>query len=228
MRPAEELLYDSEASFRLVDHAIQELSASGAELDREATGFLAHVMAQPGGFAELSRTLLRAYAETAGIVGRFRETAGMLDSTGIDKLKEMHGHLQEISSATELATHGILDGLTRAVSLVEKLDEGQTLSDAERHKMVSSVREELGGVVNQLQFQDITAQQLKHIEVQLADMNRRITQVVKIFASPAVTFAKQSDPSGIPGHEINLAHDPEAGQAVADEIFAIKAARKSA
>src|SRR6185436_5868353 len=169
MRPAEELLYDSEASFRLVDHAIQELSASGAELDREASGFLAHVMAQPGGFAELSRTLLRAYAETAGIVGRFRETAGMLDSTGIDKLKEMHGHLQEVSSATEVATHGILDGLTRAVSLVEKLDEAETLSDAERHKMVSSLREELGGVVNHLQFQDITAQQLKHIEVQIAD-----------------------------------------------------------
>jgi hypothetical protein len=229
MRPAEELLYDSEASFRLVDHAIQELSASGAELDREATGFLAHVMAQPGGFAELSRTLLRAYAETAGIVGRFRETAGMLDSTGIDKLKEMHGHLQEVSSATEVATHGILDGLTRAVSLVEKLDEAETLSDSERHKMVSSLREELGGVVNHLQFQDITAQQLKHIEVQLADMNRRITQVVKIFAPPAVTFAQQSEPSsGIPGFEINLAPDPEAGQAVADEIFAIKAARKSA
>ena len=228
MRPAEELLYDSEASFRLVDHAIQELSASGAELDREATGFLAHVMAQPGGFAELSRTLLRAYAETAGIVGRFRETAGMLDSTGIDKLKEMHGHLQEVSSATEVATHGILDGLTRAVSLVEKLDEAETLSDAERHTMVSSLREELGGVVNHLQFQDITAQQLKHIEVQLADMNRRITQVVKIFAPPAVTFAKESDPSGIPGYAINLAENPEAGQAVADEIFAIKAARKSA
>jgi hypothetical protein len=228
MRPAEELLYDSEASFRLVDHAIQELSASGAELDREATGFLAHVMAQPGGFAELSRTLLRAYAETAGIVGRFRETAGMLDSTGIDKLKEMHGHLQEVSSATEVATHGILDGLTRAVSLVEKLDEGESLSDAERHRMVGSLREELGGVVNHLQFQDITAQQLKHIEVQLADMNRRITQVVKIFAPPAVTFAKQSEPAGLSGLEINLAPDPEAGQAVADEIFAIKAARKTA
>lgn len=228
MRPAEELLYDSEASFRLVDHAIQELSASGAELDREATGFLAHVMAQPGGFAELSRTLLRAYAETAGIVGRFRETAGMLDSTGIDKLKEMHGHLQEVSSATEVATHGILDGLTRAVSLVEKLDDADQLSDAERHRMVSSLREELGGVVNHLQFQDITAQQLKHIEHQLADMNRRITQVVKIFAPPAVTFATKPQPDTVPPFEMNLAQDPEAGQAVADEIFAIKAARKSA
>ena len=68
-------------------------------------------MAQPGGFAELSRTLLRAYAETAGIVGRFRETAGMLDSSGIDKLQQMHGRLREVTSATETATTDILDGL---------------------------------------------------------------------------------------------------------------------
>jgi hypothetical protein len=36
MRPAEELLYDSEASFRLVDDAIRALGASAAELEREA------------------------------------------------------------------------------------------------------------------------------------------------------------------------------------------------
>ena len=184
MRPAEELLYDSEASFRLVDHAIQELSATGAEL------------------------------------------AGMLDSTGIEKLQEMHGHLREVTSATEVATHGILDGLGRAVALVEKLDADTSLSDADRHRMVSSLREELGGVVNHLQFQDITSQQLKHIELQLADMNRRITQVAKIFAPPAATFAKR--PDAVPALEMNMVHDPEAGQAVADEIFAIKAERKTA
>ena len=227
MRPAEELLYDSEASFRLVDHAIRELSASGAELDREASGFLAHVMAQPGGFAELSRTLLRAYAETAGIVGRFRETAGMLDSSGIDKLQQMHGHLREVSSATETATNGILDGLTRAVNLVEQLDSVASLSDADRHRMMASLREELSGVVNQLQFQDITAQQLKHLEGQLIDMNRRITQVVKIFAPPAVTFAHPDPKSGAQFGEMHITVT-EDGQAVADEIFAVRAGRRSA
>src|SRR5262245_59840408 len=173
MRPADELLYDSEASLRLVDHAIQELSATGAEL------------------------------------------AGMLDSTGIEKLQEMHGHLREVSFATEVATHGILDGLGRAVALVEKLDADTSLSNADRHRMVSSLREELGGVVNHLQFQDITSQQLKHIEAQLADMNRLITQVAK-------------QPHAVPALEMNMVPDPEAGQAVADEIFAIKAARKTA
>lgn len=227
MRPAEELLYDSEASFRLVDHAIRELSASGAELDREASGFLAHVMTQPGGFAELSRTLLRAYAETAGIVGRFRETAGMLDSTGLDKLQQMHGHLREVSSATETATNGILDGLGRAVSLLEQIDGDASLSEADRHRMMASLREELSGVVNQMQFQDITAQQLKHIEGQLIDMNRRITQVVKIFAPPAVTFAPADPKTGTQFGEMHLTVT-EDGQAVADEIFAIRGDRKSA
>lgn len=227
MRPAEELLYDSEASFRLVDHAIEELRASGAELDREASGFLAHVMTQPGGFAELSRTLLRAYAETAGIVGRFRETAGMLDNAGIERLQQMHGRLREVSSATETATTDILDGLSRAAALVEQLDNESEVPDADRRRMASSLREELSNVVNHLQFQDITGQQLKHIGILLGDMNRRMTQVVKIFAPPAVTFAPEP-PRATPCEAVHAVTDDRHGQAVADEIFAIRNARKSA
>ncbi len=95
MRPPEELLYDSEASLRLVDHAIEELSENGAQLDQDSRGFLEHVANQPGGFAELSRTLLRAYAETLGIVQRIRESCGMVeDLEGADKLQQMHPYLQ--------------------------------------------------------------------------------------------------------------------------------------
>jgi hypothetical protein len=229
MRPAEELLYDSEASLRLVDHAIEELSASGAELDREATGLMADAMAQPVEFAELSRTLLRAYAEAAGVVGRFRETAGMLDVVGIDKLQQMHGHLREVTSATETATTEILDGLARAGTLVEQLDEASAHEGTERQLMVSMLRDELSNVVNHLQFQDITGQQLKHIGNLLSDMNIRITQVVKIFSPPSVTFAH--DPAVAttttrdPGYPDVLDRE---GQAVADEIFAIHGTRKTA
>ena len=226
MRPPEDLLYDSEASFRLVDHAIQELSASGAELDQEATGFLEHVMAQPGGFAQHSRTLLRAYAERAGIVGRFRETAGMLDSSGIDKLQQMHGRLREVSSATETAANEMLDGLNRSVALVEQLDAAASLPDGKRHAMAGSLREELNGVMHHLQFQDITAQQLKQIETLLADMNRRMMQVVKIFAPPAVTFAP--DVAAASSVDANDSADGDDRQAVADAIFAIRADRKTA
>ena len=227
MRPPQELLYDSEASLRLVDHAIEELSASGAELDREARGFLEHVMSQPGGFAELSRTLLRAYAETVGIVIRMRESSGMLDGAGIEKLEQMHGRLNEVSEATETATTGILDGMARAITLTEKFDDIASLSETERKQMTASLREELSGVVNHLQFQDITSQQLRHIANLLADMRQRISQVVAIFA-PAAAFQKPGASAPVP---IDPAVTELIGgdlQAVADEIFAIRTERKTA
>src|ERR1041384_1545517 len=99
MRPPEELLYDSEASLRLVDHAIEELNGAGTSLDRDAKRFLEHVSNQPGGFAELSRTLLRAYAETVGIVARIRESCGMIGADdGHDSLLQMHGRLRDVST----------------------------------------------------------------------------------------------------------------------------------
>ena len=222
MRPPEQLLYDSEASLRLVDHAIEELNDSGAGLDSDSRGFLAHVMAQPGGFAELSRTLLRAYAETVGIVQRIRESTGMVDETGVDKLQQMHGRLREVSTATENATTGILDSVTRAITIADSLD---SVSDVERKQLVASLKDELRAIPNHLQFQDITAQQLGHIANVVIDMRKRIAQIVTMFAPPVVTFEKE-DPA---------THDPNAstvasatGQAVADEIFAVRAARKSA
>jgi chemotaxis regulatin CheY-phosphate phosphatase CheZ len=227
MKAPEELLYDSEASLRLVDHAIEELSTSGAELDREARGFLDHVMAQPGGFAELSRTLLRAYAETVGIVVRIRESCGMVDSAGVDKLQQMHGRIREVSSATETAATDILDGLSRAVNVIDQLDTPDALPDAERHRMIASVKEELSGVMNHLQFQDITAQQLGHIASLLADMRRRINQIVTIFSAPTVQFARDDVPAG--SFDPNATTAPSADrQAVADEIFAIRSERKTA
>jgi hypothetical protein len=235
MRPPQELLYDSEASLRLVDHAIEELSASGAELDREARGFLEHVMAQPGGFAELSRTLLRAYAETAGIVLRFRESAGMLDSGGLEKLQLMHGRLAEVTSATETATTDSLDTLGRATGLVEKLDAAPSLAEDERHVMAASLREELDNLSSHLQFQDITSQQLAHIAALLADMRVRISQVVTIFAPPAVTFAKEDeneaarDARATSAAVVAIAAGAvPAQQALADAIFAVKAERRTA
>src|SRR6185503_1620277 len=138
-------------------------------------GFLEHVANQPGGFAELSKTLLRAYAETVGIVQRIRESTGMGDDAGIDKLQQMHGRLHEVSTATESATTDILDAVTRTITLVDKLDD----VDAETRKtMIASIKEELGGLTNHLQFQDITAQQLQHIASLLADMRRRIAQII--------------------------------------------------
>jgi hypothetical protein len=227
MRPPEELLYDSEASLRLVDHAIEELSSSGTDLDHDARAFLEHVMSQPGGFAELSRTLLRAYAETAGIASRLRESCGMADNGNLDRLQQMHGRLREVSSATETAATDILDGLGRTVDLIEQLDVATSLADADRHRMLASVRDELSGVMNHLQFQDITSQQLGHISSLLADMRGRINQIVTIFTNPEMPFVPDDLACG--SFDPNATTAPSGDrQAVADEIFAIQAERKTA
>jgi chemotaxis regulatin CheY-phosphate phosphatase CheZ len=224
MRPPEELLYDSEASLRLVDHAIEELNETGADLDSDARGFLEHVMAQPGGFAELSRTLLRAYAETVGIVQRLRESCGMVGPAGDDKMQQMNGRLREIATATETATTGILDSVTRAIAVVDKLD---AASESERAALMVSLREELGGVTHHLQFQDITAQQLGHIASLLSEMRQQITQIITIFAQPAVNFSKEDHGAFDPNASTSPAA-ADARQAVADEIFAVRAERKTA
>lgn len=223
MRPPEQLLYDSEASLRLVDRAIEELDASGAELDVDSHGFLVHVMAQPGGFAELSRTLLRAYAETFTIVQRIRDSCNMADSDA-DRLQQMHGRLREVSAATENASTGILDSVNRTIALVERLD-GAT--DTDRDQLIAQIKDELNGVPTHLQFQDLAAQQLGSIATLLSEMRKRIAQIAGMFAAPMGAPVKV-DQGPFDHNAAAAVGAAAAGQAVADEIFAVRTERKTA
>ena len=224
MRPPEQLLYDSEASLRLVDQAIEELDASGAELDVDSHGFLVHVMAQPGGFAELSRTLLRAYAETFTIVQRIRDSCDMADSDA-DRLQQMHGRLREVSAATENASNGILDSVNRAQR--RSSSASRTANDAERNQLIAQLKEELNGVPTHLQFQDLAAQQLGSIATLLSEMRKRIAQIAGMFAAPMGTPVKV-DHGPFDHNAAAAAGAAAAGQAVADEIFAVRTERKTA
>ena len=223
MRPPEQLLYDSEASLRLVDQAIEELDASGAELDVGSHGFLVHVMAQPGGFAELSRTLLRAYAETFTIVQRIRDSCDMADSDA-DRLQQMHGRLREVSAATENASNSILDSVNRAGALVERIE---TANDAARAQLIAQLKEELNAVPTHLQFQDLAAQQLGSIATLLSEMRKRIAQIAGMFAAPLGTPTKV-DQAPFDHNAAAAADAAPANQAVADEIFAVRTERKTA
>jgi hypothetical protein len=121
MRAPDVLLYDSEASLRLIDRAIEELRESGAEPDGDAAAVVEHAAPEPSGFAELSRTLLRAYAETIGLVARMQNSAGLIDRDGVERLHEMHQEVRKVSTATELATSQILDAVGRCITLVDRI-----------------------------------------------------------------------------------------------------------
>jgi hypothetical protein len=111
--------------------------------------------------------------------------------------------------------------------------------------MLATAREELSGVMNHLQFQDITSQQLAHIASLLSDMRQRTNQIVGIFAPQMASFAKDESsavPLVAPKRTVYVTHEPATGpfdpnattepsdgrQAVADEIFAVRTDRKSA
>ncbi|MEO7083145.1 MAG: hypothetical protein ABI442_19015 [Gemmatimonadaceae bacterium] len=219
----------ADAPKRLVDHALEELTASGAQLDRDARDFVSHVCNQPGGFDALSRTLLRAYAESVGIAERMREGRTVMGQATIEKLHLMDGKLGEISSATEVATTDILNGLNRSVELVDAVLEDDGTA-AGRAVALTNLRDELYGVMEHLQFQDITAQQLKHMSSLLYEIRSRMNVLVKVFAPYLI-----SDPLAPVAQALAGTFDPDATtanvtarQAVADEVYETFKVPKSA
>lgn len=182
MKPANELLYDSEASLRLVDRAIGDLGTARQESERVRIPLRQHLeMTRPGDNVD---ALLDDYANTAAIVVRFCQTAGMLDAAGSEALGETPRYLRDASLKADAATVGILDGLARAVALVDSVDGRLGASDVKRHEIAASIREELNGIADHLHFQDLATQQLSDIEALFADMRRRITGVISIFTPP--------------------------------------------
>ena len=225
MKPADDLLYDSVASLRLVDRAITELSASGAELDGDSLAFLQHVMSQPGGFAELSKSLLRAYAETLAIVSRLHGGSATPDLADANGTSQVHGNLQAVTSATEVAATDILDGLGRAISVVDHLDAGDNDS-ARRHELVAALREELYSVVAHLQFQDIMAQRLSHVSTLLDEMRQRLLAMLTAFAPAAALAAETERVAALNARESML--NTAEREAVVEETLARRKVRKTA
>ena len=78
-------------------------------------------------------------------------------------LGQLHEKLAAVTTATERAATGMLDGLDRAIAVVAELElEAGENGDLERRARYTALREELYGVISFLQFQDVTSQQLQY------------------------------------------------------------------
>jgi hypothetical protein len=209
-RSASELLFDSEASLRLVDSAIVELKP-----DTEAP--------DPAVSARLPQQLLRAFGEIGTILTRLRESRGVLEQAHMDKLAHMHSKLREVTSATEMAATDILNGLDRSIAMVDELDQlGEGHEPTTRAAEVrATMRDELFGLMNHLQFQDITTQQLAYASSVILETEDRLSLLMKYFSPSHI--APEIVPSPRP---LGLAFDPNASnsdahdrQALADSLF---------
>lgn len=203
------LLLDSAASLRIADRIVRELG-DGDALDPD----------DPAGVAALPGVLLRAYMEIVSILESLRRSRSILEKNAMERLQLTHEKLREVSAATEIAATDMLDGLDRALALVDRMDHSQDATPDTRNLL----REELFRVITCLQFQDITSQQLSYASTVLEDLEQRLNSLVRL-----IDHSLPDEPSsnGHAATNITARHfDPEAStrdastrQAVADEIF---------
>jgi chemotaxis regulatin CheY-phosphate phosphatase CheZ len=217
-----DLLYDSEAALRLIDTALDELRGEsfGASETRGQVRAPGARSDRIVGLGSVTRVLTHAYADVMSALGSLRETRSILEHVAADRLKSTNDKLLEVSSATEVAATDILDGVERAIAMVDALAQS-TDHDA---ATIAALREELFRVMGCMQFQDITCQQLAHASSVLSDMERRLVDIARLF-DPSAFGELVLDASVGAGGSGGVHFDSHAStknaetrQAVADEV----------
>lgn len=229
-RPATELLYDSEATLRLVDSALEgisDLRADRSGMESQMRALIGQLVDQPRGLASLPQVLLRAYAEIMGVLESLKESRGMLERAALDKIQHTNQKLLEVTSATEVAATDIMDGVDRALGMVDELDAVEGAGGPGRAgELRQSLRDELFGMMGSLQFQDITTQQINYACSVLAEMERKLNQIAHVFDPRTFGIDPAAgSPDVAPAHP-QAAFDPAATtadaehrQALVDRIF---------
>jgi chemotaxis regulatin CheY-phosphate phosphatase CheZ len=218
----EEVLYETEAALRLVDHGLLGLRNDAPDIEPAP-----HFSVQQGGLSELPAILERANAQILGVLSRLRQSRAAIESTALEKLASTHEKIKEVTTATEDAAINIMDACDRATQMVDELDtiDAEPTPDRERATGVrSNLRDELFLMMGALQFQDITSQQLAHASAVLVEMEARLIDIARLFDGKAdfseqAVRAEQSAPD-VQTYDPNATtRDSESRQALADDIF---------
>ena len=218
---AQEVLYESEAALRLVDHEL-----TGMHDVRDVAEAPARVIPMLS-LSDLPQILEQANAQILSVLSRLRESRVALQTSALEKLATTHEKIREVTSATEDAAINIMDACDRATQMVDELDTIDAEASPDREKaggIRANLRDELFLMMGALQFQDITSQQLSHASAVLVEMENRLLDVAKLFDHNADHVKAMS--TGDHGAPDGATYDPnattlnaETRQALADEIF---------
>ncbi len=216
-----ELLQDSEVTLRLVDDLVEDLAIEqdGDDgVNAGVLGLIEQLADRRAGSRGVDTLLLRMYAELQRILYNVRRSRGLLEEATLTNLENTNAKLLEVSSTTEFAAVNMLDGVDRALAIVDRVQ--QEPGDA---AAFDALRDELHALVTALQFQDIISQQLDHASTIIAEMEGQLRRVTRLFAeSVLIGPDEDGDPPAFPVG----AFDPAATvdnaatrQALADDIF---------
>lgn len=212
---AQEVLYESEATLRLVDQELTGLHDVRDEAPTIPTISL----------SDLPNILEQANAQILNVLARLRESRAALQTTALERLQTTHEKIREVTSATEDAAINIMDACDRATQMVDELDtidQAETPDRGKATEIRSTLRDELFLMMGALQFQDITSQQLAHASSVLVDMEQRLLDVARLFDHnvDASHLLSHNDAPDEKTYDPNATtRNAEGRQALADEIF---------
>ena len=92
--------------------------------------------------------------------------------------------LAEVSSHTEAAATKMMDSLDRTLVLIDELSDSGSTGDDSLQQAAETLRSEVNEMFTCLQFQDITAQQLRGAVDLLGNVEERLEGVAKMFDGP--------------------------------------------
>ncbi len=226
---ASELLYDTASTLRLLDAELGELAprrapdaSPGAAVAAAAIGATDRVLPL------LPALFVRAMGEVHAMLASIRTGREHIRAATTERLAHTNEKLDEVSSATGKAALDIMDALDRAIAKVDELETAEVLADADKGTAIrSDLRDELFAVMGHMQFQDITSQQIMHVQSLLAEMETRLGDIANLFdhqagdaAAPppshAVAIRTQKNAHSFDAHA-TLA-DAETRQALADAL----------
>ncbi|MES3034819.1 MAG: hypothetical protein V4813_12545 [Gemmatimonadota bacterium] len=182
---ASELLYDTASTLRLLDAELGELAPRRAP-EPATTGSTAAAAAAIGATDRvlplLPALFVRAMGEVHAMLASIRTGREHIRVAATERLAHTNEKLDEVSSATATAAIDIMDALDRAIAKVDELETEEVLAEPARGTAIRmDLRDELFAVMGHMQFQDITSQQIMHVQSLLADMENRLSEIANLF-----------------------------------------------
>ncbi|HYC33606.1 MAG TPA: hypothetical protein VEB59_15055 [Gemmatimonadales bacterium] len=219
-RPAPALGAELQQTLELLHRLFLEVdSAGGVPANDERVREIVMQLRRQPHLATLPKVLLRVYVELAEALNGVRLTREAIQSYSVERLRDTHARLTEVSATTESAALEMLNGLDRSLAHIDAMERD---CPASVRTHCHAIRAEVNQLYGALQFQDIITQQLHGVGALLVEVEQRLEAVASLFDETA------APPNGedLPGTPDPACYNPDASmrdtsarQALIDQAF---------
>jgi chemotaxis regulatin CheY-phosphate phosphatase CheZ len=215
-----------QASLESLHRLFLEIEAAGPGDTAAQIRLTVDALRRRPNLATLPSLLLRVYTELTVALSGIRVTRETIQMHSVERLRNTHARLNEVSSTTETAAMEMLNGLDRTLAMIDQL-EGVTEDRRPSHEVCDGLRTEVNQLYGCLQFQDIITQQLHGVAALLVEIEERLESVAALFEEPAADATPVDRPTAAAAAG-SQAFNPEATmrdtvgrQAMIDETFRV-------